>query len=224
MNTFRSIAAALALSLLAAGTATAEDSNFGVGVKAGTLGVGLEGRWDGLPWLDFRLGGNAYSYSTEGREANNLYQTDMDLETIYLTANFHFPLSPFRLTIGAMSNGNEVNLVGAETGDYTFGGQTWTQAEVGVLSSNTSFCGTSPYAGLGFDFELFGMAVLYFDVGVLLQGEPRVDISATGSAWNDPVIGPAFQAALESEREELEDDMNDFKAYPVISLAFVYNF
>ena len=42
--------------------------------------------------------------------------------------------------------------------------------------------------------------------------------------WNDPVIGSAFQAALESERQELEDEMSDFKAYPVLSIAFVYNF
>ena len=30
--------------------------------------------------------------------------------------------------------------------------------------------------------------------------------------------------ALEAERAELEDDISDFKAWPVVSLAFVYNF
>lgn len=204
--------------------AHADDSNFGIGIKAGTLGLGLEGRWDGLPWLDFRLGANAYGYEDEGRETNNLYQTDLDLQTIYLTANFHFPLSPFRLTVGAMANGNELNLVGAETGDYSFGGQGWTQEEVGVLSSTTSFASTAPYVGLGFDFELFGKAGLNFDVGVLLQGEPDVTLVSTGTALNDPLIGAAFAAALEAERRELEDDMSTFKAYPVLSLAFVYNF
>ena len=190
MNSFRSIAAALALSLVVAGTAAADDSNFGVGVRAGTLGLGLEGRWDGLPWLDFRLGGNAYSYSTEGQEANNLYQTDLDLKTIYLTANFHFPLSPFRLTVGAMSNGNEFNMVGAETGDYSFGGQTWSQEEVGVLTSTTTFVGTAPYVGLGFDFELFGKAGLNFDLGVLLQGEPQVDTFITGVSQDTWIFFP----------------------------------
>jgi hypothetical protein len=33
-----------------------------------------------------------------------------------------------------------------------------------------------------------------------------------------------FLADLENERLELEEDMSDFKAYPVISLSFVYNF
>jgi hypothetical protein len=224
MRTFRSIAAVVALGVVAAGAASADDSNFGVGVKAGTLGLGIEGRWDGLPWLDFRLGANAYSIDDEGREANNLYQSELDLETIYLTANFHFPLSPFRLTVGAMSNGNELSLIGAETGDYNFGGQSWTQEQVGVLTSTTSFASTAPYVGLGFDFELFGKAGLNFDLGVLLQGEPEVTLVSTGTAGGDPLFGDAFATALEAERQELEEDMSSFKAYPVISLAFVYNF
>ncbi|HSG59008.1 MAG TPA: hypothetical protein VLA06_05725 [Woeseiaceae bacterium] len=224
MRTFKSIAAVVALGVVAAGAASADDSNFGVGIKAGTLGLGVEGRWDGLPWLDFRLGANAYSIDDEGREANNFYQSELELETIYLTANFHFPLSPFRLTVGAMSNGNELRLVGAETGDYNFGGQTWTQGQVGILTSTTSFASTAPYVGLGFDFELFGKAGLNFDLGVLLQGEPEVTLVSTGTAGGDPLLGDAFAAALEAERQELEDDMSSFKAYPVISLAFVYNF
>lgn len=224
MQTFKGIAAAVILSAVMTAAAQAEDSNFGVGVKAGTLGLGLEGRWDGLPWLDFRLGANAYSLSSEGRETNNIYQTDLNLETIYLTANLNFPLSPFRLTVGAMSNGNELKLVGAETGNYSFGGQEWTQSEVGVLTSKTSFASTAPYVGLGFDFEIFGKAGLNFDLGVLLQGEPDVSLVATGTAVNDPVVGDSFAAAIEAERQDLEDDMKFLKAYPVISLAFVYNF
>ncbi len=220
MNIFKNIASALVLTSVLVGVTHADDSNFGIGVKAGTLGLGLEGRWDGLPYIDFRLGLNTYSFEDDGRQANNLYQADLDLETIYLTANFHFPLSPFRLTVGAMSNGNEINMVGAETGDYSFGGQNWTQAEVGVLTSTTSFSSTSPYVGLGFDFELFGKAGLNFDLGVLMQGEPKVTLATTGTALNDPL----FASTLEAERQELEDEMSDFKAYPVISLAFVYNF
>ena len=224
MRFCRSLAAAAALSVIVTGAASADDSNFGVGVKAGTLGLGLEGRWDGLPWLDFRLGANAYSLEDAGREASNLYQSTLDLETFYLTANFHFPLSPFRLTLGAMSNGNTLKLVGAETGDYTLGGQTWTQEQVGVLTGTTSFASTAPYLGLGLDFELFGKAGLNFDLGVLLQGEPEVTLTSTGAANGDPLIGNAFAAALEAERQDLADDLNSFKAYPVISMTFVYNF
>ena len=152
-----------------------------------------------------------------------MYDADLDLETFFVTGNFHFPLTPFRLTAGLFANGNEMNMVSGTqpgNGDFTIGGSTFTPAEVGTLSSNTSFGSTSPYVGLGFDFEIFGKAGLNFDVGVLLQGDPEVTLVADGLLAGDPT----FQAALEAEREDLEDKFSDFKAYPVVSLSFVYNF
>ena len=73
---------------------------------------------------------------------------------------------------------------------------------------------------LGFDFELFGKAGLNFDVGVLWQGDPQVTLTADGTSAGQA----GFESSLEAERQELEADMSDYKAYPVISLSFVYNF
>jgi hypothetical protein len=220
MNIFKNIAGALVLAIGLSGVANADDSQWGVGIKAGTLGLGLEARWSGLPWIDFRIGANSYTYEDDGRQANVLYDADLDLETIYLTGNFHVPLSPFRITVGAFANGNEFNMVSREPGDFNIGGDFYTGVEAGTLTSTTSFESTAPYLGLGFDFELFGKAGLNFDLGVLWQGEPEVSLLADGTLFDDPT----FMASLENERLELEDDMNDFKAYPVISLSFVYIF
>ena len=226
MKIFRSMAGTLLLASLATGVASADDSQWGVGVKAGTLGLGAEARWSGLPYIDFRVGMNAYSVDANGEELGIAYTGEADLDTIYLTANFHFPLSPFRLTAGAFVNGNEVNLVGDETGTYNFGSSPtdWTQDQVGVLSSTTSFASTAPYLGLGFDFEVFGKAGLNFDLGVLYQGDPDVTLESTGTAFTDPILGPEFQAAIEEERLDLENKMDKYRIYPVVSLSFVYNF
>ena len=47
-------------------------------------------------------------------------------------------------------------------------------------------------------------------------------------ATNFANLSPAEQAvlgpALDAERAALEDDISDYKAWPVISLGFVYNF
>ncbi|MDH3266617.1 MAG: hypothetical protein OEM25_06600, partial [Gammaproteobacteria bacterium] len=59
-----------------------------------------------------------------------------------------------------------------------------------------------------------------FDFGVLWQGEPEVALTADGSLFDDST----FLASLEAERLDLEDDMSAFKAYPVVSISFVYNF
>ena len=104
--------------------------------------------------------------------------------------------------------------------DLTIGGITYPGAGIGTLSSVTTFDSTSPYLGLGFDFTLAGKVGLNLDLGVLWQGEPGVTLDASGALNQDP----AFQAALETERLELEDEMSDFKAWPVVSLGVVYKF
>ncbi|NIA26887.1 MAG: hypothetical protein GWP02_02445, partial [Desulfobulbaceae bacterium] len=189
-------------------------------VKVGTLGIGLEGRWDALPFLDLRLGANSYELDADDSYSGIDYEGTLDLETYYLTANFNFPLSPFRITAGIFSNGNELNMTSAVAGDFTIGGDFYTGAEVGTLTTNTSFKNTAPYLGIGVDFELFDKAGLNFDLGVLWQDEPLVTLDASGALANDPF----FRASLAAEQQDLTDDLGDFKAYPVISLALIYNF
>jgi hypothetical protein len=58
------------------------------------------------------------------------------------------------------------------------------------------------------------------DFGVLWQGEPIVELASDGALAGDP----SFQAALEAERRELEDEMSDFKAWPVLQVGVVYRF
>ncbi len=223
--TSRSLTATLGtFALLVSGSAAAD---FGVGVKAGTLGLGLEARWDPpVPWFDLRAGLNQYDYDDSGDYSGIDYDATLALDSYYLTGNFKFPLSPFRLTLGAFSNGNEVQLRSQDSGALTYdlGGTPYPAGSVGRLQSTTSFGSTAPYAGVGFDFELFGKAGINLDFGVLWQGEPSVTLEASNwdnlSAPEQALLGPA----LDRERADLEDEMSDFKAWPVISLAFVYNF
>lgn len=219
MNNLRIKAGLVLLAVLAAGTATA-DNNYGLGVKAGTLGIGVEGIWRPLPLIDIRLGLNGYDYDENGFQAGVNYDATLALDTLYATANFHFPVSPFRVTAGVFANGNELQMVSSENTNFDIGGDIYTAADVGTLSSVTSFADTAPYVGIGFDFSVFGKLGLNLDLGVLWQGEPDVVIDSDGLLANDP----GFQSALETERLELVDEMSDFKAWPVISLGFLVNF
>jgi hypothetical protein len=207
------------LCLALTGTAAAE-STFGVGIKAGTLGAGIEGSWRPLPYLDLRLGGNTYQYEDSGTLAEIPYDATLGLENYYGTVNFHFPKSPMRLTFGAYANGNQLDLVGQPTPTVEIGGNTYTAAEVGTLNSTSTFPGTAPYVGIGLDFRLFGKVGLNFDFGLLWQGEPEVSLLADGTLAGDP----DFQSALERERLELEQEVSDLKAWPVLALGFVVNF
>jgi hypothetical protein len=223
MKNLTSKSALVMLALLACSSASAD---FGVGMKVGTLGLGLEGRWSALPWLDVRMGVNSYEYDDNGSQAGVNYDATFSLDTYYLTGNFRFPLSPFRVTAGVVSNGNEFAMASQDTGGLSFdiGNDTFSAADVGTLQSITSFSGTAPYVGVGYDFEIFGKVGLNLDFGVLWQGEPDVTLEATGLATAPAAVQTALAAELENERLELEDEMSDFKAWPVVSLGFVYNF
>lgn len=211
---------------LMAGQARADDSHFGMGIKAGTLGLGLEGRWAPLPLIDLRIGANSYGLDVDNKYSGIEYAGKFDLQTFYLTANLKFPLSPFRFTVGAFSNGNELRLASNVPGDFNIGGDFYLGGtEVDGLYSKTTFDSVAPYAGIGFDFELFGKAGLNFDLGVLWQGEPLVTLDASGpAAQPGHPLYDVLQSSLAAEQADLQDDISNFKAYPVVSLAFVYNF
>lgn len=219
MHNLRRKAGLCALALLAAGAANA-DNDFGVGVKAGTLGLGLEASWQPLPYLDVRVGANAYDYDETGSQAGVPYDATLALDNYYATGNLHFPLSPMRITAGVYSNGNELQMRNDDVADLDIGGVTYPGAGIGTLTSVTSFGSTAPYLGIGFDFTLLDKLGLNLDLGVLWQGEPEVTLNADGLL----ALDPGFQADLEAERVELEDEMKDYKAWPVVSLGLVYKF
>ena len=202
-------------------SASANDS-FWFGVRAGTLGFGGEVIWRPLEWLDLRAGLHTYDYDDNGSQAGIDYDGTLALDNYYLTGNFRFPLSPFRLTVGAYQNNNEIQLVSTDAASYLIGANPipYTPADVGTLSAVASFDSVAPYFGAGFDFDLMDRLGLSLDFGVLWQGEPTISMAADGLLGSDPT----FLSDLNAEIAELQDDVSDYKAYPVVSLGLSFNF
>ncbi len=201
-------------------TANAENM-LGVGAKAGTLGLGVEATWRPFTYMDVRFGANQYDYVDNGYYGNVNYDAVLNLDSVYVTGNFRFPASPFRLTVGAYENNNKLNGTSGENDDVLFiGGDPYPADAVGTLTKQTTFAATSPYFGVGFDVTVLGSVGLILDFGVLWQGSPNVDLSADGALSGDPT----FEASMEAERLLLEEELGDMKAWPVVSLGFVVNF
>ncbi len=216
--TARKLATLILIAPLA--TAAGADDDVWFGAKAGTLGVGIEGTWAPLPWFDLRGGANTFSFDADGTEAGIDYDGEIDLRSFYATANLRVPLSPFRFTAGLYNNGNEISLRSRAGDSFEIGNQTYTAAEVGTLRAGADFDTLAPYVGVGLDFRLADTIGLNFDAGVLQQGSASVSMSADG-----PLAGDAlFQAELESERAELEDELDDYDLYPVVSIGISWNF
>ena len=105
----------------------------------------------------------------------------------------------------------------------SWAGYDWEGSNNTHNASNLTFSGIW-YLPLGESLDVFGKAGLNLDFGVLWQGEPTVALEATNwdnlSAAEQALLGPA----LEAEQAELQSEISDYKAWPVVSLAFVYNF
>lgn len=215
----RILLALIGLGLLGTQSAVADD-NLWFGAKGGTLGIGFEATWRPTPILDFRAGLNKYTYDTTAAKAGIDYDSELDLNTFYATANLRAPMSPFRLTAGIFSNNNEVNLVSQQAATFDIGGMTYTGVEVGTLNAAITFDKTAPYLGVGADFRIADTVGLNIDLGVLWQGTPVVGMTASGPITLDP----NFQAELAAETAQLQSALDNYKAYPVVSIGLSFNF
>lgn len=216
----RKFVSSVSLLLIATTGIASAEQEFSAGLRAGTLGLGIEGSWKPLKYLDVRLGGNTFTYDDTGPQAGIDYEQELTLEAYYLTANLLFNDSPMRITFGAFVNSNELYMVNDSLQDQDVGGLVYPGAGIGVLTSTTTFNDTSPYFGIGYDFTIRGKLGMNVDFGVMWQDEPIVELAADGTLAGDP----GFQASLEVERRELVNEFKEFKVWPVLQLGVVYRF
>ena len=102
------------------------------------------------------------------------------------------------------------------------GGVTFTEAEVGTLKGTAELGSSAPYLGLGWAWGLAdGGLAFSLDLGVLFQDSPDIELSSTGGTLSDE---DALQDALADEEAQLEDDLDQYDLYPVVSLGVLYRF
>lgn len=226
----------LAAALLAASTAPAFADDIAAGLVAGTAGLGVEATYGLTQDINLRGTLRGFNYSDSFTEDNIRYDGDLKLRNGGVTVDW-FPFdNGFRLSAGAMYNGNEVkgkakpNTLPAT---YEIGNNTY---EIdGEVKADIDWRKFAPYLGIG-----WGNAVaknsnwsFSFDLGVMFTGEPDADLRASGRYR---VNGGAYQEIdlnnpnnpftqdIEREKASLNDEIKDAKFYPVIQLGVHYKF
>lgn len=214
--------AGVALFLAASPAAWAD---VGVLLKAGTLGAGLDVSKGISETLALRLQANAFSYDEDITESDVEYSADLDLKSAGLLLDWHPFSGAFRVSAGAYWNGNETAATGRPTGGtYEINGVTYASSDIGSLNGQIDFESVAPYFGIGFgSAPKAGRGMSFsFDLGVLYQGEPNVGLTV--------VCGPSvpdcnqLQSDVAAEQVSLQDDLKDFKFYPVVSFGIGYRF
>jgi len=218
----KELVASIVAGLCLSGMSTAGAGGFSVAAKVGTLGLGVELTTNLLPDVNARAGFNTFNINRDATEDGIDYEVELEMQTVTGFIDWHPFATGFRTTLGLIVNGNELNMKARSAVSYNIGGTVYTPAQVGTLTGVVGFDSIAPYLGIG-----WGDAVgagknwsFLFDLGVLFQGEADINLNTDGLL----ATNAAFQADLEQEKQQLEQDLDDFKLYPVLAFGVSYKF
>ena len=215
-----SFATAAVLPFLVFPGVTSADTS--LGIRAGTLGGGLELSYALSQRAAVRLNVDRYNRTQSSDQDNIQYDMKLKLQTASLLGDWFPFANNFRISAGAMFNGNKFTMKGQPTGGtFTINDQTYAAAEVGSLEAEVKFKKAAPYFGIGYGRPINRGLSLIFDAGIMFQGSPRskMDVSCGTTARC-----AQLQSDASAEESSLDDSLHSFKYYPVISLGLAYTF
>ncbi len=216
-------ALAAGLVVLASSPSLADTS---IGLRAGTLGGGIELAHAFNENLGFRVSANGLNYSTTDTYESVNYDAKLKLATGQLLLDW-FPFSNnFRISAGAMYNGNKLTLDGIPSpgGTFTIDGVTYSSSDVSALNGTVGFRKAAPYVGLGYGRPVGKGLLFTADFGVLFQGAPQSTLTATCGATTSAPTCAQIQSSVTAEQAQLNDDMKQYQYYPVLSIGLAYVF
>jgi hypothetical protein len=197
----------------------------GAGLRAGTTGIGGDIAVEVLPTLSARVGYSYLSFSTTVDSTDVEYDARPKLSNGNLFLDWS-PLGPFRITGGLILNGNKVDVTAVPTGgNFTINGVVYPAASIGSLSGTVeSGKSAAPYLGIGYG-NVSGAGVnFYFDLGVMFQGTPKASLTAVCGASLSAGQCSQLQANVAAEAIDLQDNIKNFKYFPVVSFGVTIGF
>jgi len=212
-----------ALLLSTAITPALSHADIALGVHGGTPGLGLSMTFELSKQFNLRGVINQYDYNFDDSVDDIEYDLDLKLSSYGLLLDWYPGSSSFRLTIGAIANNNEIEgEANPSSGTVTIGDQSFSSALVGELQTDVSFDSFAPYLGIGWGNPVKSDGVHFtVDIGVMFQGEGDVDFRTVGT---DASIQANVDAEIEREEKEIQDDLDDYKLYPIVAIGLSYRF
>ncbi len=204
--------------------AQAAHAQLAVGGSIGTMGGSVEVQTQISPMFQLRGGYNYFQYGVDDTFDDIAYDGDLDLTTLGAFVDFRPFSNSFILTAGAYFGEKTLKLNAAPTQNVEIGNQTFTPAQVGNLDMTAALEDTAPFVGLGWDstFQGSGPGMGFkFIVGAMFTGSPEVNMTASGGTLSND---PNFQQQLAIEEQNLQDDIEDYKVYPVVQAGLTFGF
>lgn len=228
-RTTLTLAACTLLSVVGAGPVLAESgsssAHWETSARVSTLGAGVEVKRTLGSNLAARVMLNGFSLSLDEEYSDVSYDGDLKLKSGGLVLDFHPGGGWFRVSAGILLNGNRLDVDAEPTaGTFEFNDVTYSVAQVGTAKGEADFNSIAPYAGIGFSRSpgADGGLSISGDVGVVFQGSPSFDLDVTCGAAVPAVTCTRLQSDADAERAAFEDDADEYKYFPVVSLGLGY--
>ena len=207
----------------------AEESSWpgiALGPKIGTTGLGLELTLGVNPYFNLRSGFNYLALSAFSLELSGVdYDTDLDLPSIPLMLDLYPGGGNFRISAGVfIQPGATIDLSSTPSSAVQIGAHTYGPDVVGTLSGEVELSNVvAPYLGIGFGNTVGEDKALSLslDLGVMLQA---YDVSLESNGAGMTALLNTFREDMKKEEDSVQDNMDDFKILPVLSLTLAYHF
>lgn len=211
----------VAVAAFTAGLATpASAQRFGIGAQIGTLGLG------GTVGISAsRVGVRASANFMPIEPTANYSDVDytLKLQSPQWSAMVDLYLvGGLRLSGGLVYSTDDIQVEGDLTTSVDIGGTSYTPTEVGTLTGTISDGkDLAPYLGIGFGGPGRSSVGFFFDLGIAFGSKPGVTLAGeNGTLSSDPL----FQADLAQEAQDIEDDIDILRYYPVVSVGLTIGF
>lgn len=198
-------------------------SPVGIGVKAGTTGLGADLTLRLASSLNLRMGyaGLALDIDPDvGSSQTDDLTVKLDLRQVPLLLDWHPSGVRFRLSAGMVYNRNQIRMRAYDGDTVRFN-----DVAYGVASAEGTvrFLDACPYVGIG-----YGNAVhphsrwnFAFDLGLMYHGRPKIDFRATAT---QPERQSALDRDVEAEIDEIRETTDRLVLYPVLTLGVSFRF
>lgn len=201
-------------------------ADFGIYAKGGTFGFGGGIGYGITDTLTARLGYTAFNYDADIETDDVDYDAEAKIGGGELVVDWHPFSGTFRLTAGFISNRNKIDVDAKANQPVTINNVTYTANQLGSLKGTVDFKSTAPYFGIGWGNVAGKDGNFHFiaDIGVVFQGSP--DVKLTGTCGSSLTVSQCnqLQSNVQVEEDELNDEVSDYKHWPVINFGVGYRF
>lgn len=195
-----------------------------VGGGVGTLGIGGDIGYQFSNWLKFRVNVNYLGWDIDDVEIEDIdYDTELKNLTAGLLVDIHPFFGDFRISAGLYYRDMSFDIKATPKGNIKIGDHSYSPSDFGHVDGSITWDKFAPYLGIGWgmssgtdmDFSLdFNLGVMYLsglDIDYKLTNYQGINLAQ-------------YEADMRREADKIEDELDKYRFYPVISVFFSFRF